>query len=518
MNSRYQLKTLYAEQDDIKTYEGTDSLTGLPVLVYQFVGRTLPSLMTLESENIPGILASEQDGEMAQVVVAYSKNYRALSVPLQLDTAKLLVGSARALKDAAQAGIIHGDIKPERFLASGDHVLLEGFGLPWQVSDDAFRPPEAASGSSFAGDAYAWAKSLLALTDGQLSPHLKRVLNACLVPDPNERPAASELYSALKTATVTVSEVESEVEEVYVPSEAAPAASQSGLDPIELDYIETEAVTAPPETTENAPDDFMAFFGKTDASKSNRETSGASDFSSPDFNSPAQHPVSEDFSEGFYDEHAEEMRAQAEYAGDAHDEPSMIVSDAGEREPLSSGSPPAVNAAESGGKFIKNLPPGATYHAGETTREVLRPGMFEEYAFDDTPARRSINLRRIILLSLFVIGVGILTFLILRQDFNRIAPALPTSQETVRYPVEVQIGPASLPPVEIVVVQSPTGSRLLPNTVVGRFSPGVNNIVLDRDGIWQLQARFQDRVSDTVTFELPQQRTVALTLPEAPQE
>ena len=510
MNSRYQLKALYAEQDGISTYEGIDSLTGLPVLIYQFRGRSLSTLMTLESENIPGILASQQEGEQAQVVVAYSKNYRPLSVPLSLDIGKLLVGSSRALKDAAQAGIIHGDIKPERFLASGDHVLLEGFGLPWQISNDAFRPPEAASGSSFAGDVYAWAKSLLYLTDGQISSEIKGLLNACIAQDPNERPAASELYSALKTAAVAAP-----VEEVYVPSAADPTVPQSGLDPIELDFA-PEAVEAetPSKGDEAEPDDFMAFFGKIDTPKSEPDSPATEA-------SVAESSPAEVFSEGFYDEHAEEMMdSQLDYPSNsnAYDEPSMVVSDAGEREPLSVEAPAVAETPKGGGKFIKNLPPGATYHAGEMSREVLRPGMFEEYAFEDQPARRSINIRRIILLSLFIIGVGVLTFLILNQDFSRVSPDLPTTQELVRYPVEVQIGPASLPPVEIVVVQSPTGSRLLPNTVVGRFSPGINNIVLDRDGIWQLQARFQDRVSETVTFELPQQRNVALTLPEAPQE
>lgn len=509
MDSRYQLKEKYAEQAGVTTYEGVDSLTGLPVLIYQFIGRSLTTLMNLESENIPGILASQQDGEQAQVVVAYSKNYRPLSVPLTLDTAKLLIGSARALKDAAQAGIIHGDINPNRFLASGDHVLLEGFGLPWQVSDDAFRPPEAASGASFAADVYAWAKSLLALTDGSVSPEVKSLLNACLAQKPGERPAASEIYSALKTAAVAVP-VE---EEVFVPSEGASAAP-SGLDPIELDFTPDTSSQAPaartaaPSADESEPDDFMAFFGKANTPE----------IDAPVNTEPKEVPEMPPV-EGFYDEYAEEMMGQADDSGpgDRFDEPSLVVSDADERDVITTPSaPPGTAKAER--KFIKNLPPGATYRAGEASNVDTRPGMFEEYAFDDKPKRQPRDIRRIVLLFLFLVGVAVLAYLLTQQDFRRAGPVAPPPQELTRYPVEVQIGPASLPPVEIVVVQSPAGSRLLPNTVVGRFSPGLNNIVLDKEGVWQLQARFQDRVSEVVSFELPQQRNVALTLPEAPQE
>ena len=502
MNSRYQLKALFAEQNGVNTYEGVDSLTGLPVLIYQYIGRNLATLMNLESENIPGILASQQDGEQAQVVVAYSKNYRSLSVPISLDINKLLVGSARALKDAAQAGIVHGDIRPARFMASGDHVLLEGFGMPWQVADDGFRPPEASSGSSFAGDVYAWAKSLLHLSDGQLRHELKGLLNACLAPNPNERPAASELYSSLKAVSTAAPSNEN-----VVASEVVPAASPPGLEPIELDFVPEPAKTVGGETE---PEDFMAFFGKQNVPESPAEESHS------------KTSRAEEFSEEFFDEHVEDMReARGGYKSDIDEvasEPPMTVSDLDERDPLSVTPPEPAGVVKRSSKFVKDLPPGATYHAGEASNSSSRPGMFEEYSFDDVPNRQPRDLRRIILLGLFLVGVAILAYLVTRQDLGRDNPVTTTTQERVRYPVEVQIGPASLPPVEIVVVQSPTGSTLLPNTVVGRFSPGTNNIVLDKDGLWQLQARFQDRISEPVTFELPQQRNIALTLPEAPQE
>ena len=168
MAGRYQLRTLRAERGGIETHEGVDPLTGLPVLVYRFSGKPAPGLRDLESENIPGLLGvdtNDAEDDKTEVVVAYFKEYQTLEPPLSLPVRTLLSDSARGLRDAAQAGVLHGDLHPGRFLASHDHVLLEGFGLPWAVQDGAYRAPEAEPG--FAGDVYAWAASVLELTGGR---------------------------------------------------------------------------------------------------------------------------------------------------------------------------------------------------------------------------------------------------------------------------------------------------------------------------------------------------------------
>ena len=198
MASRYQVRTLHAQQGDVTTYEGIDPLTGLPVLIYQFRGRAAAGLRDLESENIPGLLEIDVNGNDTQVVVAYFKDYRPVSQPLSVPVETLLLDSARALSDAAEAGVIHGDIRPERFLASRDHVLLEGFGVPW-LPESSYQPPEGTV--SFAGDVYALAKSLLELGEGSLSEGATAALNASLAERASERLSAAELYSALKRPT-----------------------------------------------------------------------------------------------------------------------------------------------------------------------------------------------------------------------------------------------------------------------------------------------------------------------------
>ena len=115
MALRYQRQSLYSNERGVMTYEGVDPLTGLPVLIYEFEGVIPRGLENLESENIPGLLDTASEDGKAQAVIAYSRKYQPLAQPLAVTSQTLLLDSARALRDAASAGILHGDIKPERF-------------------------------------------------------------------------------------------------------------------------------------------------------------------------------------------------------------------------------------------------------------------------------------------------------------------------------------------------------------------------------------------------------------------
>ncbi|MDQ3396445.1 MAG: hypothetical protein M3511_01520, partial [Deinococcota bacterium] len=155
---RFQIKSLVAQQGEVRCHSGLDPLTGLPVLIYTFPGRLAPSLGDLESENIAGILASSFDGKEGQLVVAQAREQRPLREPVAArDVLALLVDTSRALKDAAQAGILHGDLKPERFVKDGSRYLLEGYGVRWQPQASPFAAPDAQREASYAGDVYAWA-------------------------------------------------------------------------------------------------------------------------------------------------------------------------------------------------------------------------------------------------------------------------------------------------------------------------------------------------------------------------
>lgn len=503
MASRYQQRTLYAEQEGVRTYEGLDPLTGLPVLIYRFAGRPVRALSQLESENIPGVLDIASDQDETQVVVAYSKDYRPLMRPLHVPTTVLLLDSARALRDAAQVGVVHGDLRPVRFLASRDHVLVEGFGIPWANEKSAFRAPEGET--SFAADVYAWAKSMRDLVGDMLSSGVSEVLERCLARDPEVRPDAAELYESLSEAIARSTnptllldqdqpsgEVQSEADVGQTPGVSPGAAKlpvpgfrdAPSLSDLELSLEEHEASrpAASPRTGENAnaPADVLGSWSSDDQ---------------------------------------------------AQDDPMLIVSDPGltPPEPKSKGSAPSASFApyrrtpvgnagravvgdEEEGPFVKTLPPGATYRSGEEqARPYLRPGSFEEYTFGDEPntARRR---RRFIMLALLFVAAAALLALGFWQQRERLMNFGGGDAPAISHVVNVAVEPGDLPPVRLYVVSSPDGSQFQPGDIL-RSVPG--QVVFDREGSWRLQGRFEDRASEVVTLQVPDDRSVTIVIPEA---
>ena len=75
--------------------------------------------------------------------------------------------------DAADAGVVHGDLRPERFLITTDHILVEGFGVPWIPEDPTFLPPNHGERGSFAGDVYSMTAALQVLGRNRLQGELQ---------------------------------------------------------------------------------------------------------------------------------------------------------------------------------------------------------------------------------------------------------------------------------------------------------------------------------------------------------
>ena len=478
MAGRYQLRELYAERGGVTTHEAVDPLTGLPVLVYRFSSSPNAGLRDLESENIPGLLSidtSDAEDDKAEVVVAYFKEYEVLSAPLSVPVPTLLLDSARALKDAALAGVVHGDIHPGRFLASRDHVLVEGFGIPWNGEDSIYRAPEGKS--SFAGDVYAWAKSVLELSGDSLDGATKTLFTSCLNADPDERPAASELYASLKVKGAEHKPV-------------APTFADA-----ELTFPVDEApAKRPVEPPTDAPFDFSA------AAPSEEESSPAS---SPAYAPPPRATAPAAPPKASWDKQWAEVE----------DGPELMLSDPGERYKV--GAAASARTTEAKAKpFVKDLPPGATSRPGEANTG-LRPGAIQEYSFDVQPPVDPRRRRLIIMLLLLFVSAAVLAYLAFFWQQRRAAVPAPAAS-TVGYIVDAAIGPADLPPVDLYVVASPPGSRTPPGALVSRLSPPGRRVALDKAGTWQLQARFEDRASEIVTFQVPQDRSVSFTIPDVP--
>lgn len=456
MNStaRFQPQTLLSEQGEIKTLLARDPLTGLPVLMYQFPGKPRLHLGDLESENIPGILATNFENKRGGIVAAYSSGYERLRAPVR-NVWPLLRESMRALRDAARAGVVHGDIRPERFLVADTHLLLEGYGVPWRSEPSDYRPPELSYGSgeeSLPGDIYAWAKSVLTLTEGGVPEALRETITRCLADDPAARPDAETLYKEI---------VEAEKGEVL--SAGAP----------------TSPATAAP------GDSFERGFEADD-------TSGEA-FAEPEVAPVSKLELPDSFDDDFDPALLPKNRTGSPSPG------GLTHRGEGKRD-------------EQGGPvFVKSPPPGATYHSGEERQAPPpTPQDFSEMFASDEPRGGRV---RWLLVGGLLLALGVLLYLVFFQQDET-----PVSQSSTSYIIDVNIVPESLRNVTLLVAESPPGSSHVPGSTI-TYVPGP--ALLDRAGEWQLQARFQDRLSEPVTLRVPDDCaspntcSVTLTLPEA---
>jgi hypothetical protein len=548
---RYQRQKLYSERSGVKTHEGLDPLTGLPVLIYEFAGKPDPALSDLESENIPGVLETAQEGSTGQVVVAYSKGYVPATKPLTMPSMTFVLESAEALSDAARAGVIHGDLRPERFLVSGEHVLVEGFGIPWVSGPSSYAPPEGVA--NYAGDVYAFGRVMQELAPDLPVP-IKTLLDRCAIKKPEDRPSAAQLLTALTALRRSPQEVEVSrpvaqpvppiaPPPITPPPVATPAAKAAtpAQQTLEIDFTVSEpdppAVPIIPApklpvvqagTLPDMPDldlledqssfDPQGFENKAFDSKTFNNKNFNTDFGVEDFDMPPSNkrPASQD---------------------NWDDDGGMVLETDSGQAPLKA---PAVNPvksspslpAKTSGKlpeagpkknldpkqtFIKDLPPGATYKVGKSTdspaapfKETAAP-TFEEVFMKGNSSSK--NTRRIIM----VVALLVLALILAGLPFftrDNVSDTIPNTSATANYIVSVNLDPPNLPPLELIVVSSPEGSRFRPGAVINNRVPGQGQIVLDKAGTWQFQGRFQDKLSEVVTLQAPEQYNLVITMPD----
>ena len=473
---RYQPQELYGEQGEVTTHLGVDPLTGLPVLIYTFPSAPTIDAGVLESENIPGILASSYDGTVGQVVTAYSPDY-GLVAPGEITlTPDFVIEAARGLRDAARGGVVHGDLHPGRFLHAEGHVLIEGYGVPWTPKDTTFEAPEGMERQSYASDVYSFAKALLTLGGGQFPASVQAALERGLALEPNARPNAQELYEAVKAA----------LEVTRTPAEPQRVATgfQELVLPIEQEQVD------------------LHDGGGLDHSGSSPQQP-ADDFD-----------IDLSFDDAVHDAFLP--------PGNVDPEPLTINTDPGENvleAPRASAPPPRQGVrpprseqvtADSSPGFIKDLPPGATYRSGELTSSDP-PAVFT-FDFDEDGPQRSINWGRVGLLSFIMVAVAaaVAALFVLRPRTNFGPSDNPTA---INYLVDVAVLPANLPRVTLIVVDSPPDSRWRPGTI---FGTAPNQVVLDREGRWSFVGEFQQRRSEVVTLEVPAQRSFTLVIPLPP--
>jgi hypothetical protein len=189
-----------AVAESIQTFAGVDVVTGMPIIVYTMPGQP-PSIAEVISESIPVVLETGIQNDTGFVVVSSAPGYLPLRLGLsQVRLEWLTRVSAKALSDAHDGGLVHGDFNPNHFFVQGDHLLLEGWGLNWQNTQPDFTPPEGQGEA--AADVFAWARTMQAFGKGDprklLDGEMGRLIGHCLNPKPQERPTALELVIALE--------------------------------------------------------------------------------------------------------------------------------------------------------------------------------------------------------------------------------------------------------------------------------------------------------------------------------
>ncbi len=575
MALRYQRQKLYSERSGVKTYESLDPLTGLPVFIYEFAGKPDPALSSLESENIPGVLETATEGGRGQVVVAYSKGYSPAAKPLPFASSLFVLESAEALSDAARAGIIHGDLRPERFLIGGDHVLVEGFGIPWVSGPSNYAPPEGIA--SYAGDVYAFGRVMQELAPDLPVP-VKTLLDRCVTRKPEDRPSAAQLLTALTALQrppldQTASETPEPKPSESKPPESKPFAQFNPTQPVitqavqskvtaehkvasehkvaeqqtlEIDFTVSEpeapqSLVMPPVKVGAMPDipdlDLLPepsnLLEPTNPGFSAKDFE--SDFNSDDFDMPAPRPLTRanlpqanssqanfpqaKLPQDSWDDNEHDMLLETDPGSPNIPEPTKVTKsplpsktssklpDTGPKRPDSKIDPKQT--------FIKDLPPGATYKAGKSADTAPAP-------FKETPANPTFdeiflkgnapskNTRRIVMVVALLLGALVLAGLAFFGTNGITGPATETTT-TANYIVSVNLDPPNLPPLDLIVVASPEGSKFRAGSVVSKV-PG--QIVLDRAGTWQFQGRFQDKLSGVATLQAPAQYTLTITMPD----
>jgi len=80
----------------------------------------------------------------------------------------------------------------------------------------------------------------------------------------------------------------------------------------------------------------------------------------------------------------------------------------------------------------------------------------------------------------------------------------------VQHTIDVSVLPTNLPPVSLVVDESPEGSTFRPGTVMGSVP---RKVTFDVAGTWVVHAVFRDRITDSVTVVVPDDQAITLVFP-----
>lgn len=496
--SRFERGEPYSTHGDTVTYRGIDPLTGLDVLIYDFPGRPTLRAGTFASERALNVLSAvvkrDADGERGTVVVALPTGSSLVAPGEAVVDDQFVLQALEGALDASRFELVHGDISPSRVLYAKGRVYLEGYGVPWAGSARA-QPAQPGTGqagtdhtspkqAALAADLSALVRSLLELAGDNLSTEVTVALRSALAPGSYPPMTAQRLFSIVKRlAGGAVTLPTSGFSDLTLP--VTPGHDPLALDPEQAPAASRASVTSSSTPASRAAPTPVPSSERADEAALRRTPAGAAAVheryvqTGPSFRSPHGGAVAP-----------------------AEPDPITLTSDPGIAPP---------DGGSSGGRdtspgFVKDLPPGATYKAGNL-EDSLRPAPFRFDKGEERAARvRSWRGPALLLLLLLTASLAAYLAFMARQP----GEGSPTVFGLGQYTIDVSVFPANLPPVSLVVDESPPGSTYRPGTVMGSVP---RKVPFDVAGTWVVHAVFRDRVTDSVTVVVPDDGAITLTFP-----
>lgn len=486
--SRFERGEVYARRSSVTSFRGVDTLTGLEVLVYEYAGPPNPQVEKLRSDHLLGLLEQGHENGVTTLVVAYPPGATLVAPGESIVDGEFVLQALEGLRDAHKLGLYHGDIGPSRLLYAAGNVYIEGFGVPWRGK---WPQPGTAAQQAALHDVQSLLKTLQELASDYLSSEVKAVMQGALAGSSTPPPTAERLHSLIwRLVGGAVNVPSSGFTDLALPLDPSVDIDLSFPDPPREPTSPSRVQQAQSQAPRPAPQPVRRDEPPPQAARPRP--------SSPP--RPAPQPQPNPRATGGGQQRAAAVDPWLEAPKDP--EPITLHSDPGI-------SIPPGSKQKGSSAFVKDLPPGAKYKAGNI-EESPRPAPFRVDKDDFRPrSRRSFRGAALLLLLILVAGFAAYLSFVARNP-EPVTGGGGGATARVAQIVDVRISPPNMPPVELYVDRSPSGSSIASGTLLGSAP---RRYTFDAHGTWVVHAEIQGRRSDSVTFDLPLTSSITLTFP-----
>ncbi len=524
--SRYQIGNLLSEEAGVKIYKGLDPLTGLPVRCYEFSGNAIDDAELLSSPHIPDILASYAQDNQAWVFTSDLDNCKIVESYIAVrQTEAFLLDTAQALSDAALLNIVHGGICPKRFLSDGVQFYIEGYGVRWGKTINSYYPNE----QSLKDDIYAWAISIKEIVGNTFPKPVESVINLCLAETSNVRPSAQALLEKLSSAYFYLSNDPNFDDSFAQENKKSSLKEKKNSDlsfktkpPLIPNFYEDDSKKQEnsKDITDSTPQSYNGNNVNTASTAISSKEKEAEDIEGNSLLLEAEDltkapPSSTKILKSKSAAESESSKELIRKGQDSKEASSESLSSLSENRMTVDSKKSWIEALleekQHEAKSIRALSANIkTQKVDEIDFEEDSSGNLQMTAIsgiyetkEESKGKGNIPLS----IALLIIGVLAATAITLYFFFSEEQNSLPlpisvSPTPGVRYIIYPEF-PADLRLVELIVISSPEGSSYTSGSILGTLTSSGQPIFLDKEGKWQLQARFDEHLSNIVATTVP---------------